>query len=105
MVVSVIITLMNDIIRLAKHSAACVLITMPEHYNAISDEKVAKIFALKALGYSHEDVAEGLNIGKNTVARYVRQGRERVEEEGANPFEVYTELVEPLYDINLEVKI
>jgi transposase len=78
---------------------------MPDNYNSISERKVAQIHALKALGYSHQDVADGLNIGKNTVARYIRETRKRVEDNGEDPFEVYAEMVEPLYTVNIEVDV
>jgi predicted urease superfamily metal-dependent hydrolase len=48
-------------------------------------------------------VAEGLNIGKNTVARYIRQTRDRVEDDGEDPYAVFGEMVEDLYTVNIEV--
>lgn len=76
---------------------------MPKHHAAISDRKVAQIHVLKALGYTHEEVAEGLDIGKNTVKRYMHLTRDRVEDDGEDPFEVFGEMVEDLYTVNIEV--
>jgi predicted transcriptional regulator len=69
----------------------------------LSESKVAKIHAYRAMNYSQRDIADVMGISKQTVTNYLKS-TEAEAQRADHPLEVFGELMEHLLDVNVEVQ-